>query len=71
MNILEEIKNLLIDKKNSYFLLTTRNNHLGKIYNVFDDLIDFLRINETFVSLYYFPEVSFTVIERILYFIFP
>ena len=41
MNILEEIKNLLIDKKNSYFLLTTRNNHLGKIYNVFDDLIDY------------------------------
>ena len=41
MNILEEIKNLLIDKKNSYFLLTTRNNHLCKIYNVFDDLIDY------------------------------
>nr|MCR4897837.1 hypothetical protein [Acholeplasmatales bacterium] len=41
MNILEEIKNLLNGNKNSYFLLTTRNNHLGKIYNIFDDLIDY------------------------------
>ena len=41
MNILEEIKNLLNGNKNSYFLLTTKNNHLGKIYNIFDDLIDY------------------------------
>ncbi len=41
MNILEEIKNLLQGKENSYYLLTTKNHHLAKIYDIFDELINY------------------------------